>query len=86
MVQGVLIAVPGRWSCTNRDGSGLKIGCKKVGFIGVSGGCRNGALIRKDFIYNGVDISHSVIDEEGISDFAIVLSDQDPWQKHPIQT
>jgi sulfofructose kinase len=47
----------------------------KVGFIGVSGGCRNGALIRKDFIYNGVDISHSVIDEEGISDFAIVLSD-----------
>lgn len=47
----------------------------KVGFIGLSGNCRNGSLIRKDFIYNGVDISQSIIDKEGISDFAIVLSD-----------
>lgn len=47
----------------------------ETGFIGVSGNCRNGSLIRKDFIFNGVDISHSIIDKEGISDFAIVLSD-----------
>lgn len=47
----------------------------EVGFIGVSGNCNNGVLIRKDFHYNGVDISQSIIDREGTSDFAIILSD-----------
>ncbi|MCL2421581.1 MAG: carbohydrate kinase family protein [Defluviitaleaceae bacterium] len=46
-----------------------------VSYIGVTGTCVHGQAIREDFLYNSVDISHSVIDEGAYSHFAYVLSD-----------
>jgi len=47
----------------------------KVSYIGVTGTCIHGQAIREDFLYNHVDISHSVIDEDAYSPFAYILSD-----------
>ena len=49
----------------------------RTGFVGVSGGCIHGRAIREDFLRHGVDLSHSIVDYDGYSDFAMILSDME---------